>query len=230
MHKPYALALPWLIAFIAIAALAAVLLRGSDPSARYVQPVEQLRATDCWERTIKLIAAEPLSLAVLTGVADLCYLEKTHEYHLENLRIQRQTFLEQHFVGRVMLWMLVAITMSGIGLAALQLYAAFNLAVRGQGELAQEGGIELEKGKVSVKSSVTGLLILVVSFAFFLVFVKEVYTIRDVRGPKLGTSAPPAQDAGAAVPVGELPPADGSTGTRPSSPASEGAMPKTPPK
>jgi hypothetical protein len=224
MPRKLASALPWIIAFAALAALAAVWVQ-SD-SRRYVQPVEQLRATDCWERTIKLMSSQPQSLKALTDIADLCYLEKQHEYHLENMRIQRQTFVEQHFVGRVMLWMVVAITLSGVALAALQLFAAFKLAVKGQGELAQEGGLELEKGKISVKSSVTGLLILVVSFAFFLVFVEKVYTIQDVRGPRISPSAPTAADAGVAVPIGELP-ADTAAPTPAPGP---GSPPKAPPK
>jgi hypothetical protein len=89
-------------------------------------------------------------------------------------------FIEQHFMGRVILWMVVGMTISGVLLAAVQLMAAYRLAESGRGTLGDDGSISMESGKISVKSSVTGLLILVVSFAFFLVFVERVYTIRRI--------------------------------------------------
>jgi hypothetical protein len=61
------------------------------------------------------------------------------------------------------------------------LLAAYRLAVAGHGDhLAQQQEITLEQNKISLKSSVTGLLILVVSFAFFMVYVAWVFTIREV--------------------------------------------------
>jgi hypothetical protein len=189
--------IPWSIAIIAVALLGLTLII-RDPS-RFVQPVEHLRSSQCWDQSIKMIHPDKVDMKLLKGVADLCYIERDHEYHLENKRIQRQVFVEQNFVGRVMLWMVVAITISGVLLAALQLFASFKLAVQGHSTLSQEGSVSLEGGKIAVKSSVTGLLILVVSFAFFMVFVDKVYTISQVNGaPPVVATDPTALGATAA--------------------------------
>jgi small-conductance mechanosensitive channel len=110
------------------------------------------------------------------------------------------------------LWMVLTITLSGVVLAGLQLLAAYRLATAGRGEFAQQQEITLEQNRISLKSSVTGLLILVVSFAFFMVYVAWVFAIREAslvqsqntRGPTtqllpgLGGPGPPPQNEPAA--------------------------------
>ena len=46
----------------------------------------------------------------------------------------------------------------------------------------------MEKGKLSLRSSVTGLLMLLISLLFFYVFVNEVYLVKETP-PLPGTSA-----------------------------------------
>ena len=92
----------------------------------------------------------------------------------------------------MLLWMVVALTISGVVMAALQLFVAYRLAVAGRGEVAASSELTLEQGKISLKSSVTGLLILVVSFAFFIVYVTWVFTIKET---KIDVEAMPAPSA-----------------------------------
>ena len=79
------------------------------------------------------------------------------------------------------MWMVVSITISGVLLSGLQLLVSYQLAVAGRGQFGESGELSLEKDRVSLKSSITGLFILIVSFAFFAVFVFEIYKIREVN-------------------------------------------------
>jgi hypothetical protein len=111
-------------------------------------------------------------------------------------------------MDRVLLWMVVIITISGVLLAGLQLMASYKLAISGRQQFGDSSDLLLQHDKITLKSSVTGLFILVISFAFFIIFVFEVYTIKenksdstatspiDVRG---GLGTPPAS---AAAPLG----------------------------
>jgi hypothetical protein len=103
---------------------------------------------------------------------------------MEDFDIRREKLIRQELDERVILWMVVGITMSGVFLAGLQLLASYRLAVAGTGKLGDTSNIALETGmdthKITVQSSVTGLMILVVSLAFFIVYVKWIYTIQEI--------------------------------------------------
>jgi hypothetical protein len=66
-------------------------------------------------------------------------------------------------------------------------------------DLSQNSEFVLRQNQISLKSSVTGLLILTVSFAFFLVFVTWVYPIKDVNVDPDSASAKSTANKGAAV-------------------------------
>jgi hypothetical protein len=111
---------------------------------------------------------------------DLCYAHLHQQALLNDFRIRRLKFTQQTYDERVLLWMVVVITLAGVGLAALQLVGSFRLASVGAANFDQQTELSVQQGKLSVKSSVTGLLILICSFAFFWVFVYEVFVIKTV--------------------------------------------------
>jgi hypothetical protein len=89
--------------------------------------------------------------------------------------------------------MVVLITISGVALAGLQLAASYRLAVIRGTEFATASELVLNKsGDLVLKSSVTGLFILIISFAFFLVFVLYVYDIKERR---IESGSPAASDS-----------------------------------
>jgi hypothetical protein len=111
------------------------------------------------------------------------------EYALEDFNIRRSEFYQQQYRGEVFLWMVVVITISGVALAALQLYAAFRLAISGKmtsadGALLSDGELSIETGKISLRSSVAGLFILALSLAFFIGYVYWVYPVRQLQPDK----------------------------------------------
>jgi hypothetical protein len=108
---------------------------------------------------------------------------------LNEFDVRLEGFSRQRMDDPIILWMVVAITISGVCLAGLQLYAAYRLALKAIGEgvttntfpVAATSNLSVERNKVTFSSSVTGLVILVCSLAFFIVYVKWVYTITEVR-------------------------------------------------
>lgn len=104
---------------------------------------------------------------------------------LNEFTIRRLVFQSQHNSDMVLLWMVVFITIAGVLLSGLQLYTSFRMMSDGviQGGGEAQHTLEVERGKVALRSSVTGLFILIISFAFFYVFVIFVYKI-DEMGPQ----------------------------------------------
>jgi sterol desaturase/sphingolipid hydroxylase (fatty acid hydroxylase superfamily) len=99
---------------------------------------------------------------------------------LNDFELRKRTFTQQYFANEIMLWMVVVMTLSGVLLAALQLAASYRMA-SGKGAPAPlSGELTVAKDQLIFKSSVTGLFILIVSFAFFFVFVLYVYQPKEV--------------------------------------------------
>jgi hypothetical protein len=63
----------------------------------------------------------------------------------------------------------------GVALAGIQLIASYQLALKGRAALEQHSDISIQASKISTTSSVFGVSILVISLAFFYVFVKDIY-------------------------------------------------------
>jgi heme/copper-type cytochrome/quinol oxidase subunit 2 len=118
------------------------------------------------------------------------------QYRLETLETGQRIYAHQIFQTTVIMWMVVTITLSGVLLAGLQLWASYRLALAGQGALADGGEATIHQNRLVVRSSVVGVIILALSFAFFTVYVLYVYRISDLPGVE--TVAPPiraVQDA-----------------------------------
>jgi hypothetical protein len=180
------------------------------------------------------VADQKLALADQMTILQYCFASSVRRGQMVDFSINRTVFAEQQYENHVLLWMVVAITLSGVGLAGVQLFAAYRLAnsmayvarlenVKLAPKDAPEiddlqraplvirepdlgGSIDFDKsGKLSFKSSVTGLLILVVSFAFFLVFVDSIYTLKN-RFVDPAECAANQTEAGLAVQRTSLPP------------------------
>jgi hypothetical protein len=147
----------------------------------------------------KSLGTTKLDIASQYQVSGLCYSQIRGEFELGDFAIRRSALIDQLFETLVIMWMVVAITISGVVLAGVQLAAAYSLASLGKGEFAQPTEMSLKQGRISVQSSITGLLILTVSLAFFVVFVKFVYKLEVVNTSRetesLAAQAPAAISA-----------------------------------
>lgn len=120
--------------------------------------------------------AGPKQVQELTGLNNFCYYYVAYQLSADQGVIRRDDYLFQRNENVVLMYMVVLITFAGVVLAGVQLLASYKLALLGKGELAGGGEIIYSAaGGASFKSSVVGLVILALSFAFFLVFVVDVY-------------------------------------------------------
>lgn len=137
--------------------------------------------------------------AAEAGVGDMegvCLNILSDEQKIIHARTTNRIYANQILHSHVLLVTVVLITLSGIVLATLQLWASYKLALAQSGSLVEGGGVTLEPGRIAVKSSVVGVAILAISLAFFGLFVTKVYPIQQaILGPGAPTSGA-AGDAG----------------------------------
>jgi hypothetical protein len=158
--------------------LAGFAFQPGNSSAQLYTPSASL--TECVGAQLNLLKVARPDAHALSELAESCYLQIYRQSTLNDFQIRRTKFIQQAYDERILLWMVVAITLSGVLLAALQLIASYKLAEVNRGTLDQGGEIALERDRISLKSSVTGLVILVLSFAFFSIFVFEIYKIKEI--------------------------------------------------
>jgi hypothetical protein len=186
----------WSFAVACVAVLlASIAISTSYLSHTAIEPDEVNRVSKCRDALVAQVRAPGSNLDVsqFSQAHALCYTEVNEEDMLVDYSIRKSAYLNQQKQTTVLLWMVVAITLSGVILAGVQLIAGYRLASAGKAAFDAGGTIDIEKGKLSLKSSVTGLVILAISLVFFFVFVKEVYLIREqgvVGHPPVNSMAP----------------------------------------
>ena len=145
---------------------------------------------ECIKYTLSTLNLQELGFVEYEKVWALCGNEIYNTLYLHDFKIRREKFIRQELDERVTLWMVVAITMSGVVMSGLQLLLSYRLALSGHDEFDKDIEISIQKDRVALKSSVVGLAILVISLAFFMVYVKWIYTITEVP-----TDAPASRNA-----------------------------------
>jgi len=107
-------------------------------------------------------------------------LRAYYSYRLEGYVHRQRTFAWQLFSSRVIFWAVLALVVSGIYFAAVQ----FHVGLRRGGSAAQQPSvatlIEASPGGIKVSSPVLGVLILVISLAFFYLYLVFVYPIHEI--------------------------------------------------
>ena len=196
----------WWLSLLTISA--AVVLISAVVSTSYVghhslDLDETQHVAKCESTTLNSLRPQPQSvdMSVLANVYSFCYQQVAQEDILIDFGIRKSAYLNQQSQTPILMWMVVAITLSGVILAGLQLGAGYRLASLGKAAFEQ-GNTELtvEQSKISLSSSVTGLVILTISLAFFIVFVYKVYLIQETHTP---VDAP---ISGAVYPATTVPP------------------------
>jgi hypothetical protein len=154
-------------------------LLGNEPA--IIETSDQTRFENCLERTKSL--GKPDDLRSYEAEWRLCGNEVYNLMLFTDFEIRRNKFVRQEFDERVNLWLVVGITISGVILAAFQLVLSYRLATIGKGEFgaAQNTTVGAEQGRISLQSSVIGLVILFISLAFFFVYVKWIYTAPEFQ-------------------------------------------------
>ena len=189
--------------FLLAALLACVQREDASPSASAASDSEGWASVkQCVNDTLGRIKPDVVTNALVYETTQVCYTHLHGQGLLNDFKLRRLKFIQQAYDERVLLWMVVVITLSGVALAGVQMMASFKLASGGKGTFDHAGELSIEQSKLSLKSSVTGLFILICSFAFFWVFVYEIFVIKevDVDGKKKGDVEARAIQSGPFVP------------------------------
>ena len=131
----------------------------------------------------------------------LCYGKLYLQGQLNEFQVRRFGFQSQHVASRIILWLVVLLTFSGVALAALQLYWSSKILRPHSVDSASpqsdppnstpsDTTFTIEQGKIYFRSSVAGLVILAISFAFFFTYVNFVYRIFEVVPEGQSQSSP----------------------------------------
>lgn len=161
----------------------------------------------CMDRYAEMLRPQQdKDVALLSNLYQLCYGVLRSRLVAQEQVIRNETLVFQRSENVVIMWMVVAITLSGVALAGAQLLASYRLADRGRGTIADGGEVNLAHDHLAVRSSYVGVLILAISFAFFLVFVIYVYTLREIGGADADADARGGQAAAASGPPAQTPP------------------------
>jgi hypothetical protein len=152
------------------------------------------RVFACETLMLKSLRPQPdrVDLTILESIHTVCYRSVADSDVLTDFGIRKSAYLNQQLQTAVLMWMVVAITLSGVVLAGVQLVAGYKLAVLGKAAFEQGGKLSIEQSRISIGSSVTGLLVLAISLAFFTVFVYKVYFIKDPGDAPASGAALPA--------------------------------------
>jgi hypothetical protein len=178
----------WHAALIVIPVLVIVILFTSinryisEPQEETVQLSEPQSSAqrECITYTLSVLKLSEMSFPDYEKVWSLCGTEQLNKLYLHDFKIRRETFIRQELDERVTLAMVVAITISGVVMSGLQLFMSYRLALSGHGALDKDMEISVQKDRIALRSSMVGLMILVISLAFFVVYVKWIYTITEV--------------------------------------------------
>jgi hypothetical protein len=176
------------------AATVGVVKYGAD-GAENISTIESLnhdaRMEECINRTIKIANPKSVNIGLFERAWRICGNQIFNGLYLEDFIVRRDKLLQQRLDDRVNLWLVVVITMSGVILAAVQLVMSFQLASKGTAEFGKDNELALESGRISLRTSITGAIILALSFAFFMVYVIWIYTVYELPKDKPGNLEPP---------------------------------------
>jgi hypothetical protein len=195
--------LVFVIGFVAGSRLAT--FGGTIPA---VSMPESRSMQSCEQDTLTLTKPAPLDAAAINAIIDACRNEIQNQGSVNDFELRRLAFLSRYYADRITLWMVVIITFSGVVLAALQLMASYQLALIHGTQMASDSDMTVEQGKLVFRSSITGLFVLIISFAFFLTYVLYIYTMPVVNVDATQQTAPGGGAAPTLSPggLGKLPP------------------------
>lgn len=118
------------------------------------------------------------------------------EYDINSYKHRQSVFEWQHLSSIIIFWVVITIVLSGLLFSGMQFYISFKRAsgtVSGKGEPDSSsaekreslGGVtefEVSSTGFKVSSSVLGIVILVISLAFFYLYLTHVYPVNEIGG------------------------------------------------
>jgi len=115
-------------------------------------------------------------------------LKAENEYKISNYKHRRKTFDWQHTSSVIIFWVVILIVLVGLFFAGMQFYISLkqsksNIKNNNETSEKQENATSFEASLsgIKVSSSVIGIIILVISLAFFYLYLVYVYPVNEVK-------------------------------------------------
>jgi hypothetical protein len=144
---------------------------------------------ECINDTRSLMRIDISDFNNYLAIWNLCNQQIYEILSNDDFSIRREKYRQQELDERVNLWLVVFITLSGVVLSGVQLAISYNLAAAGKERWSDNTEFAIEQGKLSFRSSITGLVILALSLIFFFVYVKWIYSVQE-EGRNLASPVP----------------------------------------
>ena len=178
-----------------LAGLLAGIDTGRDPFGS-INPSQSM--AQCRLETLGLLGTkENPTASTLREAIEHCYSLLQSETVLNDFIIRKGIFGQQYRSHAALIWLVISMTISGVALSAVQLVSSLEMARSNKHSSRERSAdineIALARDKLVLKSSVTGLCILAISFSFFLVFVLYVYPQQEISNrssPLIKTELP----------------------------------------
>ncbi len=105
-----------------------------------------------------------------------------YQYRVFGYEHRKNVFAWQSFSTKVTFWVVLMLVFSGIIFSGIQFYKSIKQGFAEGGDLQGGSGTELELSTSGIKvtSPVLGVIILVISLAFFYLYLIHVYPIREI--------------------------------------------------
>lgn len=110
------------------------------------------------------------------------------DYYTKSLKQRWDSFNWQYRSSRIIFWFVILIMVSGLFFASVQFYISYKIVKSTTNKLDRGGDsdpakdeIEVSLSGIKVKSSVLGVIILVISIAFFYLYLVHIYPINPVK-------------------------------------------------
>ncbi len=146
----------------------------------------------CYERSFARLGMKTTDIGTLGLVSADCFRESGYAYELTEWEVRRGAFQQAQTQSDEILRLVERMTWGGILLAGLQLTFVFALSWRERKLLVDATELRAESNKLYFKSSVAGLAILVITFAFFYLYIRYVYPV-TVQSSASGSAAQQAE-------------------------------------
>src|ERR1041384_4219283 len=164
LSNPAALVGIVVVVVVALWAIYGIWIRNAD-----LRPVTQMTEAAGVKSCMDRYAASPIDdkaaqINLLWSVYQLCDAMTSRKLLYEEQVIRNENFVFQRYENTIIMLMVVSITISGVILAGLQLFASYKLASAGKAAFEQAGEVTLDSHSMAGKSSVVGAIILAISF------------------------------------------------------------------
>jgi hypothetical protein len=197
---------------IAIMASAILLLAVNKPaSLKGVRPNVTGEFNTCRAQFLADVRPPTITTTLEAEIANTCIGIIHNSYAIADFDVRREAFVEQYQEQHFILWLVLSITLSGIALTALQLVSSYNLSLLAGYKFEAGGSLQIEERRLAIQSAVSGLIILCLSFGFFLAYLIWVYPISETDNvqmdPQQAIHTPTAQQQSpspGAAPVGAM--------------------------